>query len=298
MASWTDSPLLVLGGLRAVALHQRLAGDAGDQVQQRIAGTVRRQAGVAFGRSTARNELVRAAGAVQVALGRLLGHHVGHQKDQQRDADERHAAGREIRLQQRPADHHRIHQQPNQKEPADAEQPDEADLLCRVRQLRHLQARRERDQPEQVQIPHAPHAAELEVDGDRQQRREVDPRRRIELLVAVEKMFHRSRGCKDRPRFTALRRYCLMANSPRQRGWACQPTGQVILSPDSLFPKELRNAQDTLSTQFCKRRQRLAAWVALIPTDCQIIACGTWPPSDRAAIQGAKTDRGGKRAVR
>ena len=55
-------------------------------------------------------------------------------------------------------------------------QPDREVLhLATVRDQQ--QPRREQDQTDQIQVPHAPEAAKLEVDGDHDQRREVNPRR-------------------------------------------------------------------------------------------------------------------------
>jgi len=121
------------------------------------------------------------------ALGRLVRDHVRPQKHQDGNPREGQSARRQVRLQHRPADHQRIQQQPNQEEQAHPKQPGIAKMDHPVHAAvqaveDHQQPGREEDQPQQVQIAQAEEAVELEVDADRQQGRQVGPRRRVELV--------------------------------------------------------------------------------------------------------------------
>ena len=140
-------------------------------------------------------DLLRLAGAGQVVGGEFAVDDVGQQKDQQRRADERHSADRQVGLEQRPADHQRIQHQPHQKTAANDEQPDVAGLLDAVEVfgqavLDQQQPRRQQDQADQVEVADTEQAAEFEEQADRQQRRQVDPGRRIDFVILKQDIVH------------------------------------------------------------------------------------------------------------
>jgi hypothetical protein len=134
----------------------------------------------------------------------LTGEHVRHQEQEQRNAQKRHPADGQIRFQQRPANHRGIPQEPHQQQAPGAEQPYVSKVLNREvidrRQpifaadiLGQQDARRKSDQQQQIEIPQAPEPAELKEQRDRQQRRNVRPRRRIDRMI-FEQDFGQSSG--------------------------------------------------------------------------------------------------------
>jgi hypothetical protein len=52
------------------------------------------------------------------------------------------------------------------------------------------QSGREQDEQQEIQVPHAPDAAELEVQANHHQRRQVSPCRRIDFLVMEQQFAH------------------------------------------------------------------------------------------------------------
>ncbi len=100
-----DQGLPVDLGLRLIDGNDRLVGEAGKRVEAR-----RSRDWACAGVSCLANRLLQSL--------RRTGDHVGHQEHQQGHAGERQPAGREVRLQQRPADHHRVQQQAHQEERA------------------------------------------------------------------------------------------------------------------------------------------------------------------------------------
>ena len=80
--------------------------------------------------------------------------------------------------------------------PANNKQPDIPQAFVDSRFARtdavcdQKQPGRERDQSNQVQVSQAPQPAELEVQADHQQRRQVDPSRGVDRYVMGEDLLH------------------------------------------------------------------------------------------------------------
>ncbi len=164
---------------RLVAGGIRIAGEAGEDLKQGISRPRRLRLG-ARGRRLAGQDAIHPLGPLDVAGRQVNREDIGDKEDHQGDAGKGQPAGGEVRLQERPANHPRVEEQPHEEASADDEQPNKAGRLVFVRD--EQQARRHRDQPQQIEVPHAPEAVELEVDADNHKRRQVDPRRRLHFI--------------------------------------------------------------------------------------------------------------------
>jgi hypothetical protein len=181
-----------------VGCEQSLCGDLGEEEEQRIAGPLAGEL-VGVDHPLPGLEFLRGRRDGHVVGLRPLRDHVGQQEHQQRDAEEHQPAGREIRLQERTADHHRVEEHPRQEQAGHHEQPDEADLLgvgvaASQAVLDGEQPGRQEDESHEVEIPHAEDAVELEEQRDRQQRRQVEPRRGVHAVVMEEDVAHGRAG--------------------------------------------------------------------------------------------------------
>ena len=70
----------------------------------------------------------RLTAAFRSSRRRSAGEDIGHQKQEQRTAQKHQAALRGVRLEERPADHHRVEQHPHQPDERHAKEPDVADI--------------------------------------------------------------------------------------------------------------------------------------------------------------------------
>ena len=123
--------------------------------------------------------------------------HVGQEEHQQGNAQKHQTTDGEIGLQQRSPHHHRIEEHPHQKGGRDGKDPDEPEVLggraCLIAAIfDRQQPRCQQDEAEQVEIAHAPEAVELEEQRDRQQRREVEPRRGVDSIIVKQNVAHAS----------------------------------------------------------------------------------------------------------
>ena len=121
--------------------NQRVGGDRGDQIQQRITGTAAQDAaaldtdlGIARPRQ---RDFVQPFQRQRLAVP-----NVGHQKHEQRYADERQPAAGQIRLEQRTAHHRGVQQQTQQQQGTDGKQPEISQRLDLVAVLQQRLARR------------------------------------------------------------------------------------------------------------------------------------------------------------
>ena len=125
--------------------------------------------------------------------------HLNRRADEQDDgcpAEKREAAGGQVLTEHRPALQALVDEQPQQNQPGRREQPDEAELLPPGSSREQHSRRRSEEQP-QVEVAQRPDASKAEVHRCDQDRREVHPRRTIDV-ISRRKPVHPPRILKRR----------------------------------------------------------------------------------------------------
>ena len=197
------SVLARIGGV-GVGREQALRRDLRQEEQERVAGPEPGEL-VGVDLRLAGIEACRRGGTREVVPLRSRGDHVGQQEDEQRDPQEHESAHREVRVEQRAADHQGIKQHPHEEDARHGEDPDIAELLGGGARLvaaifDRKQPRGHKNEPDEVEVPHAPDAVELEKHRDRQERRQVEPGRWIDAVVVKEDVAHAGGPARPRER--------------------------------------------------------------------------------------------------
>ena len=94
-------------------------------------------------------------------------------KSQEQNDRKRHSAGIEIRHNQRSPNHQKVQKQPNTEQKATCKKPEITPMRSVHRQ--EQQPRRQKQQPDQVEVSHAPEAVELVKNGENDHRRQIKP---------------------------------------------------------------------------------------------------------------------------